>query len=155
MGLWQPWAQGHIDSEDLALSLKTRKGMEDTHGLDWNEVCKSDRHSRSHSPLFNSPYPIFSKLWGIIIKQQGILQREIEIVTKLDRENSFRTDLQTWKWNVLRWSYSYKARWGKEMVNESDYARKFGIVLWTVITKLKKNLGGIIWKIGIDIYALP
>lgn len=54
--------------------------------MDWTEMkCAKVTGTPAPIPLFNPPYPIFSKLWGIIIKQQGILQRDIEIVTKTEQ----------------------------------------------------------------------
>ena len=51
--------------------------------MNWIEMkCARLTSTPAPIPLFNPPYPIFSKLWGIIIKEQGLLQREIEIVTK-------------------------------------------------------------------------
>ena len=73
--------------------------------MDCNEMkCARVTGTPAPIPLFNPPYPIFSKLWGIIIKQQGILQREIEIVTKTGQIEFFsRTGSPDfWKWNVLR-----------------------------------------------------
>ena len=73
--------------------------------MDWIEMqCAIVTGTPAPIPLFNPPYPIFSKLWGIIIKQQGILQREIEIVTNTGQIEFFsRTGSPDfWKWNVLR-----------------------------------------------------